>query len=128
MFVICPPDLETVTSEATGRWVKALGDSRIIGTLEGVGYEIADLPGSLLGQTESDTIRLDETAAAWSWFVDTSPGDDSEFQNERKSREEMIAIHSAVVALIPRLTAAKDKERAARLEAGLKKFRSEMGW
>ena len=39
----------------------------------------ADLPGSAAGQTTGSEITLDLTAAGNGWFIDSKPGDNSEF-------------------------------------------------
>ncbi|MEJ2308986.1 MAG: hypothetical protein P8Z78_06660, partial [Gammaproteobacteria bacterium] len=49
--------------------------------LESVSYQVTDLPGDLLAQTTGNQIMLDMDAAGHGWFVDPTPGDDSEFVN-----------------------------------------------
>ena len=41
--------------------------------------QFADLPGATLGLASGNSIWLDINAAGWGWFVDATPGDDSEF-------------------------------------------------
>ena len=41
--------------------------------------EIDDLPGAMVGYADGSTIVLDVDAAGHGWFVDATPGDDSEF-------------------------------------------------
>ena len=50
-----------------------------IADLAGVKVEVADLPGGTLGETDGKTILIDRDAAGYGWFVDPTPGDDSEF-------------------------------------------------
>lgn len=45
----------------------------------GVSMNIADLPGAAVGQTVGSTITLDTNAAGNNWFIDSTPGDNSEF-------------------------------------------------
>jgi hypothetical protein len=45
----------------------------------GVDVRVADLGGATLGLAVGRTIWLDDDAAGWGWFVDPTPGDDSEF-------------------------------------------------
>jgi VCBS repeat-containing protein len=45
----------------------------------GINLTIADLAGSTLGQTFGTNVALDNTAAGHNWFIDTTPGDNSEF-------------------------------------------------
>ncbi len=49
--------------------------------LEGLSFEIVDLPGDLLGMASGQTIQIDINAAGYGWFVDTTPWDDVEFHN-----------------------------------------------
>ncbi len=63
-------------AEALARWQAAGVDSS---GLEGVNFQIADLPGAALGEAAGNTIWLDADAAGWGWFVDPTPADDAEF-------------------------------------------------
>ncbi|MCI0460421.1 MAG: S8 family serine peptidase [Gemmataceae bacterium] len=56
--------------QATGAYTSGLSDMQVI---------IADLGGATLGMAAGNTIWLDANAAGWGWFVDPTPGDDSEF-------------------------------------------------
>lgn len=51
-------------------------------TLENVDIQVIDLQGDALGRAVSGTIYIDADAAGYGWFVDTTPGDNSEFQVE----------------------------------------------
>lgn len=44
-----------------------------------VTLNISDLPGGAVGQTTGTTITLDTNAAGNGWFIDSTPGDNSEF-------------------------------------------------
>ena len=59
-----------LTIAAAGVDVSGLGQVKI---------RIRDFDGSTLGQAASNTIFLDADAAGWGWFVDSTPGEDSEF-------------------------------------------------
>ncbi len=74
--------LATVTDEAIRRWASAVGDQAADG-LSAVNWELADLPGNLLGLTSAGTVRIDRDAAGRGWFVDSSPWDDEEFLQSR---------------------------------------------
>ena len=45
----------------------------------GIQVIITDLPGARLGEADGTTIYLDVNAAGHGWFVDSTPGDNSEF-------------------------------------------------
>src|SRR5207249_1624180 len=63
-------------TEALARWQAAGGNTS---ALHGIEVRIADLSGTTLGLASGNTIWLDDNAAGWSWFVDATPEDDSEF-------------------------------------------------
>jgi hypothetical protein len=63
-------------TEALSRWQAAGVDTSGLGTID---IRIADLGGATLGLASGNTIWLDDNAAGWGWFVDATPGDDSEF-------------------------------------------------
>jgi hypothetical protein len=45
-------------------------------------FVVTDLPGNTLGSTTGHLIQLDRNAAGAGWFVDPTPGDDSEFNGD----------------------------------------------
>jgi hypothetical protein len=67
------PDAESITNEQLDRIrLAALGlwqDER----LHEVDFEIADLPGDLLGRAQGTTVQIDHNAAGVGWFVDDTP-------------------------------------------------------
>jgi hypothetical protein len=63
-------------TEALARWQGAGVDISALGALD---LRITDLGGKTLGLASGHTIWLDDNAAGWGWFVDPTPGDDSEF-------------------------------------------------
>ncbi|MFI4851743.1 MAG: hypothetical protein ACIAZJ_21700 [Gimesia chilikensis] len=50
--------------------------------LSQVKVQIVDLPDTILGRVNADTIYLDVNAAGYGWFVDETPRDHSEFQTD----------------------------------------------
>lgn len=86
-------ELEPLLVEALTRWQEAGWD---ISGLAGVHVHISNLPGARLGQTDGSTIWIDGNAASWGWFVDATPGTDTEFttrgnQGER-SRIDLLSV------------------------------------
>lgn len=69
-------DYQPLVAEALRRWEAAGVDTCVFGN---VNIQVADLGGSTLGLASGNTIWLDDNAAGWGWFVDATPGDDSEF-------------------------------------------------
>jgi hypothetical protein len=47
--------------------------------LNNISLSVAELDGNVVGITDGSHITLDPTAAGLGWFVDSTPGDDSEF-------------------------------------------------
>jgi Ca2+-binding RTX toxin-like protein len=81
--------------EAARRWLSAEGLPAT--ALSGVRIVIADLPGQILSQTQGSTIYIDRDAAGWGWYIDRTPGTDSEFsrpgnQGEQKRMDLLTAL------------------------------------
>lgn len=74
--VLIPNQIQPLFTEALARWQAAGVDTS---SLSGIDVRIADLGGTTLGLAVGHTIYLDDNAAGWGWFVDPTPGDDSEF-------------------------------------------------
>lgn len=69
-------DMAPVLTEAFHRWQAVGVDTS---SLSNLAIRITDLGGTTLGMAAGNTIWLDDNAAGWGWFVDPTPGDDSEF-------------------------------------------------
>ncbi|MDB5978261.1 MAG: hypothetical protein JWR07_5021, partial [Nevskia sp.] len=70
--------LQPLLALALERW--ALNeDKAFMQALSQVHLQIADLPGLELGEYRDGTIYIDVDAAGYGWFVDQTPGDDSEY-------------------------------------------------
>ncbi|MBL8823668.1 MAG: fibronectin type III domain-containing protein [Planctomycetia bacterium] len=68
---------QPLLTEAIARW-RLAGFN--VSSLSNINFRIAELPGTTLGQVQGNTITLDSNAAGWGWFVDKTPGSDSEFR------------------------------------------------
>jgi uncharacterized delta-60 repeat protein len=62
--------------EARARWSASGVETS---ALQGIDIRITDLAGATLGLASDSTIWLDDNAAGWGWFVDATPGNDSEY-------------------------------------------------
>ena len=71
-------ELAPIVTEAESRLAALLGN-QVSTVLAGVSFEIDDLTGGLLAETTGNTVRIDQYAAGYGWFVDPTPADDSEF-------------------------------------------------
>jgi hypothetical protein len=75
---ITDAQLAPIVAEAMLRLESQLG-TQIETTLAGVNFKIANLSSGLLGETAGKTIWIDNDAAGYGWFVDSTPADDVEF-------------------------------------------------
>jgi VCBS repeat-containing protein len=71
--------LAPIVSEAVQRWADAGITAEQAGQLNGVTVTVSDLADGVLATTSGSNITVDLDAAGWGWFVDPTPGDDSEF-------------------------------------------------
>jgi hypothetical protein len=78
--------LAAVTDEALRRWAAVVGSDAVAG-LSAVTWELADLPGNLLGLASDGAVCIDRDAAEYGWFVDPTPWDDDEFLAARTADE-----------------------------------------
>jgi hypothetical protein len=67
-----------LVQEAEVRWAAAGANVSALGNVQVV---VGNLPGAELGESSSavDTIYLDSNAQGYGWFIDPTPGQDSEF-------------------------------------------------
>src|SRR5262249_11683503 len=89
-------------AEALARWQAAGVDPS---ALRGIDVRIADLGGLTLGQAADGVLWLDDNAAGWGWFVDATPGEDSEFttrgdQGERRRMDLLTVLSHEVGHLL----------------------------
>ena len=73
---LLPSEVTPVLSEAWNRWRMTNPKTAVNSEIN---VHVADLGGTTLGLASGNTIWLDDNAAGWGWFVDTTAGDDSEF-------------------------------------------------
>jgi len=73
--------LAPIVAEAKALWTQALGagDSRLT-ALDDVQVEVGNLPDERLGVTIGHLVIIDTDAAGYGWFVDGTPGDNTEFR------------------------------------------------
>jgi hypothetical protein len=76
---LTPEELAPIVTEVTARWAAAGMDPSALAALSNFDIRIADLPGTTLGVTTTGAIVIDVDAAGHGWFIDPTPGDDSEF-------------------------------------------------
>jgi hypothetical protein len=67
---------DAIVNEALARWQAAGYDTGALGTVK-VG--VTDLTDNYLGTVTDGTVWIDRTAAGYGWYIDPTPGNDSEF-------------------------------------------------
>ncbi len=81
--MVSEADLADVIAAAKDRWLAAGLTPEQMLALNGVRFEISDLGvtgGAYVGLAYSPSlIKIDDDAAGWGWFIDSTPGDDAEF-------------------------------------------------
>lgn len=70
--------LAAVAADALSRMEAELG-SQVATAMAGVEIKVANLSAGTLGETSGKTIWIDNDAAGYGWFVDSTPLDDAEF-------------------------------------------------
>jgi hypothetical protein len=86
--------LTPIVEAAKARWTDAMAlNPATLELLDAVSFEIVGLPGLLFGQVVGNTVRIDLNGAGHGWFVDSTPYDDTEFQEG--SRDGLLATYSS---------------------------------
>jgi hypothetical protein len=75
-----PGVLASVVEEAVARWAGLGASPDQLATLRNLTVSVADLAGSQLGFASGSSIWIDRDAAGHWWYIDPTPGDDSEFR------------------------------------------------
>jgi uncharacterized repeat protein (TIGR01451 family) len=76
---ISQAQLDNIAQAASARWSQAGLSPDQLAQLQAAQVRVADLPDGQLGNSGAGKIEIDQNAAGWGWFVDSTPGDDSEF-------------------------------------------------
>jgi len=72
-------ELNLLVGAAIDRWAAAGATAEQIATMKTVQVTLNDMMGVQIGQAAPGSIQIDEDGAGYGWFVDSTPGDDSEF-------------------------------------------------
>jgi hypothetical protein len=81
-------ELAPIVDEAIGRWSDYLIlDDSVLSLLNEVSFEIVDFADLTLGHTTGTTVLIDDDAAGYGWFVDSTPYDDTGFRRQNADGE-----------------------------------------
>ena len=80
-------EVSAMAQAAIARWAEAGVSAKQLARVQGLSFDIADLPDGQLATLSSSKITLDETAAGYGWFFDSTPSDDNEFDIAVDTRE-----------------------------------------
>jgi hypothetical protein len=81
-YILTQSDLGPMIQAAIERWKAAGVEGDDLAKLEALKIEIAKLPAGQLVVTTPDAIIIDESASNFGWFIDSTPGDESEFESK----------------------------------------------
>jgi hypothetical protein len=71
--------LDSVVAAAISQWEHAGASASQIAALHAIAFSVANLAGDTIGARTPGHIVIDADAAGHGWFVDSTPGDNSEF-------------------------------------------------
>lgn len=77
--VLTQAELDTLVAAAIARWEATGLTPEQVAALHSVTFVMEDLPPGYLGEATSGVVIVDSNAAGNSWFIDSTPYDDSEF-------------------------------------------------
>jgi hypothetical protein len=75
-------ELLAIVQASLARWQQLGVSSDDLERLKAVEFEIADLPDDQLAVTTPTRIIIDETAAGYEWFIDSTPEENTEFRKD----------------------------------------------
>ena len=77
--VLSQAELTLIVNAAIDRWAAAGATPEQVAAMRAVTFSIEDIAGLSLGMSSAGHITLDSNAAGFNWFIDATPGDDSEY-------------------------------------------------
>ncbi|HEY0044795.1 MAG TPA: tandem-95 repeat protein [Allosphingosinicella sp.] len=78
--LITADDLGTMIEAAIQRWADAGATPDQIAAMRAVQFGVSDMTGVFVGASTNGLIVVDNDAAGRGWFVDATPGEDSEYE------------------------------------------------
>ena len=77
--VLTQAELDWLVEAAVQRWIDAGASGEQVAAMRAVDFSVIDMAGIFIGASTVGVIQIDSDAAGLGWFVDQTPGDDSEF-------------------------------------------------
>jgi hypothetical protein len=77
--VLTVAELNQLVDAAIQRWIDAGATSAQIDAMRAVQFGIVDMAGIYVGASTHGVVNLDNDGGGYGWFVDSTPGEDSEF-------------------------------------------------
>ncbi|HEX2763965.1 MAG TPA: Ig-like domain-containing protein [Allosphingosinicella sp.] len=77
--VLSQAELDLIVAAAIQRWADAGASEEQIAAMRAVDINVVDMAGIYLGDSTQGVINVDSDGAGKGWFIDATPGEDSEF-------------------------------------------------
>jgi hypothetical protein len=77
--VLTVAELNTLVDAAIQRWIDAGATAAQVDAMRAVQFGVVDMAGIYVGTSNHGVINIDVDGAGYGWFVDSTPGEDSEF-------------------------------------------------
>ncbi|MGA9581482.1 MAG: Ig-like domain-containing protein [Allosphingosinicella sp.] len=78
--VLTQADLDAMVEAAIQRWIDAGATAAQVDAMRAVQFGIVDMAGIFVGSSTHGLVNVDNDAAGRGWFVDSTPGEDGEFE------------------------------------------------
>jgi hypothetical protein len=77
--VLSQAELDLLVAAAIQRWADAGASEAQVAAMRATTVTVDDLAGAFVGLSDAGHIAIDTNAGGFNWFVDATPGDDSEY-------------------------------------------------
>ena len=77
--ILSQSEVNLIVNAAIERWAAAGASAEELAAMRAVTFTVEGLDGRRIGSSEAGHIIIDSDAAGARWFIDATPGDDSEF-------------------------------------------------
>ncbi|HEX3146069.1 MAG TPA: Ig-like domain-containing protein, partial [Pyrinomonadaceae bacterium] len=120
-------ELNSMVQAAIQRWRESDASAEDLSRLLALTFEVSDLPNGQLASMSGTSVKIDEDAAGYGWFFDTTPSDDNEFAVRVLDKELQTTETSAADGHIDLLTVLM-RELGLQINRGKSDLRGPAGW